>query len=572
MTKDLISTIIKSKKVTGDDIGRLLLADMAEEYKTFLKTGQVKSIISQDEFNKLLNSLTNNYQIERYNRYVNIHNTIKTYMSVTRGTGQIVETRLEFMKRLVSNLKTKLQAINIKDAMPLILTQKQYNDLMQKYDEKAEATYSYFSVFMQFINTQVNFYMNAKEDNPEETKADAKIDRLIKKYKKEVVKNPEVRRAYNAMYSSSEDGFFKFKMCLLPIGENREEFIHNCALQNIKPIEEKLRNYKAKDLKKPVDEVFINDVLTPAQVEEYIDYELYNTSPKTIYKADIIDGDLISDNYNTFTEDKEEQKEILQLFTQFSKEVPELIDLIKFRMSKYKCLKPYTDTAIKDMFKIVIKREDLIRDDVPEYKSWNMYCLREDYHRAYNGIAIRKEDILGRYDKENIIDEQGYYRQENENLNEINIMEDSYLQALMGIGKEDSLSITNNLYPNLQQVYAFNTFIDMIADLTSLPIVKEAFTYDTQGIELGVIEYNQLLFALLNFTITTYGSSGHYEEARDMREKIFNILPYVDINKGAVTPENRERALEFVSDFNNFKGISATSKPFYILCGWSDLK
>lgn len=569
MSKDLIKTIIKGKNITGDDVGRLLLADMAEEYKAFLSTGQVKSIISQNEFNELLNSLTNNMQIERYNRYVSLHNTIKTYMSITRGTAKEVECRLELCKRLLSNIKLSLQSDSIKNSMPLILTEKQYTDLIKDYEEYiADQNYTYIEVFTQMITTIVHNYAYARDNETEDFKPDKELDALLDKYKKEPVKNPDLRRVYNSMYEVSEDGYFTFKGAVMPIGDNREEFLYNCALQNIKVNNKVVCEYNQKDLKKPVDERFFKEVLTPEVMAEHIEFRLYSTPPKTLHKAEIIN--LMADAYNVSTEDREERKEILSTFTLFCKELPELIELVKTRMSKYKCLKPYKDLPIKDMFKTVISGAELLRDKVPEYRNIGLYQLKEDNPRANNGIAVIKEDILSKYDKEALIDETGNYRQENEDRAINDIVETSFLKTVNDIGREGK-NFINSVYEGLKQVNAFNEFIRIVAEVTKLPVVQEAFSYDMSGIENGIDEYNNLLKLLLIITLPNYGRyNGTYDETIKQRDNIFKALPYIDSTKAEVTPEDSARGVEYISDLNNFKGISAVSKPFYILCGCGD--
>ena len=569
MTKDLISTIIKGKKITGDDIGRLLLADMAEEYKEYFTTGKVKSIISQDEFNRMLNTLPNNAQIERYNRYVCIHNTIKTYLAIMSGVASEVECRLELCKRILGNIKLSLQSESIRNSMPLILTEFEYTTLMNEYEDFVKTgEFSYLDILTHLLSIQIEIYAGAIKDNPEETKPDAEVDAILEKYKKETVKNPDLRRVYMSMYETSEDGYFKFSNFMTPLGDNRKEFLYNCSLQNIKVIDENVSKYTKKDLQKPVDEVFLKDVLTPEVMAKNIEYKLYDTPPNNVYKYDIIS--LISDAYNIDTEDKEEQKEILNTFNLMCKEIPEAIELIRGRMNKYKCLKLYKDLPIKDMLKTKIAGKDLLRDDVPDYKSWGMFNLREDNPRAYNGIAVIKEECLSRYDKEYVIDENGCYKKQNEDLAFNNMVEDSFLDTIDDIGQQGK-SFIPAVYDRLKQVNAFNEFIKIIADVTDLPVVKEAFSCDTSKLEDSIKEYNGILKLLLLITIPYYGrNNGKYEEAIKTRDNIFKALPYIDKTLAEITPEDREKGAEFISDINNFKGVSPIGKWLYILTGCGD--
>lgn len=568
MSKDLISTIIKGKKVTGDDIGRLLLADMAEEYKTFLTTGQVKSIISQDEFNRLLNSLPNNFQIERYNHYVSIHNTIKTYLAVTRGTAQEVKARIRELKRILEGIRGAYQSKLAKESMPLILSQKQYDELMKQCEPDREEKYKYIDIFINSAYLLFGTYKELK-DMEDEIKTRPEVEAIIRKYEKEPVKNPDLRRAYRSTYDTEgEDGYFRFRPTTMSIGKNREEFLYNCALQNIKPIEERVNTYHPKDLKKPVDEVFIKDVLTPEQISEHIEHELYDTPPETVYKSDIMTGDFIRELYKLYDLTKTEEKEVINLFKLYCREVPELVEYVKAYLNKFKCMKPYKDIADKDLLKPLITMEELLRDDVADYNSWALYAFRDEYPRAYNGVAILQDKLYNIYDKEYLIDEQEDFIEAQESWE--NILDDVYINAINEIEKEGGYNTTQDLYASLKQVYAYNEFVKIIADVTKLPVVAEAFSYGIAGIEEDIKDYNRLLYILLVMAIPSHAKSKYYDDDMKFRDTVFKTFPYIDSTKAEVTPEDREKAVEYISDINNFKGISAVSKPFYILNGCGD--
>lgn len=560
MSKDIIKSIIKGKKVTGDDVGRLLLADMAEEYKNYLKTGQVKSIISQDDFNKLLNSLPTSLQIERYNHYVSIHNTIKTYFTLNKGTAGEVRSRIKELHRIVEALRTSIQARISRAEMPLIVTQKQYDKLVEEYEPPREEKYKYFDIFRHTATLLIKTYDDLKGDvekNPE-------VEALINKYEKELVKSPDLIKAYKLYFEpTGEDGYFTFKSHYQPIGENRKEFFYNLALRHIKPLVSE-DQYSKKELEKPVDERFIYEVLTPEQVDEHIQYELYSQPPEKVYKSDITTPYFIEELY---TEGKITKDKAIKLLTLYCEELPELVDFVKKDLQKYKCLKPYKDIQPKDWLKPIITMDELLKEGVADFRSWGLYAFRDDYPRAYNGVAILKDEIYNIYDKEGIIDKEGNYIEP-----EISIMsfyDDAYLQAIKEGGRE-GINSMGGLYSTLKMVYAYNEFIKIIAKVCNLPSIEEAFIYDLKPLENEVYEYNTLLYLLLNITLNLYGRKGHYEEAIDLRDNIFKVLPYIDLDRAEVTPEDREKGEEFISDINNFKGISAVSRPFYILSGCED--
>lgn len=574
MKKDIVASIIKGKKITGDDIGRLLLADMAEEFIHFKGTNELKSIISQDEFNKLLNSLPNDTQIKRYNNYVNLHNTIRTYYGLHQYALKSAEYRLNIFTQILNNLTGAIERQIQEDNTPLIMTEKQYNKAMEQYtDDLNSEPYNYFDIFFHVINIEVGIYRTNYHDRPDMNPPDKEVEALIKKYSKEKVKNKELRDLYyKTYYPTGVDGDFRFKD-FWEVGKTRKEFLHELAIRDIKPIKEKVEAYKAKDLEKAVDECFIYDVLTKEQIDQHLNYTLYDTPPEDVYKEDIMEGEIITDNFNISTDDKDEQKEIIRLYKLYADELPELVDLIKTRFKKYKCLKVFNDMNIKDSFTTGVYWEDLVKDNVPDYRSWALYNFREDYKQAENGIAILKEDILGKYEKHDIIDEQGNYIDRSKDLTYLNNIQDAYKQVFYEGEKLNGETINQNIqqsfYTNLTMVNAHNTFIDIVADMVNLPSLKEAFTFDLYTIKQEAEVFNRQLKMLLTFHIGSYARGGRFDEAKQLRDNIFNIMPYIDLSKAEITDSNRAKAEDFIHDLNNFKGISATSQPLYILTGES---
>ena len=562
MKKDIVSILKKKKKITGDDIGRLLLADMSEEYKTFLETGQMKSIISQEEFNNLLNSLENN-QIERYNRYVCLHNTIKTYMSVVRGTVNECRARVNEFKRVIESIRGAFQVKLAKEEMPLMLSQKEYADIMAECEPDKEEKYNYIDVFTYSATTLFRVYKDLKGYDIG-IKGRKDRDALIKKYEAEPVTNNDLRRAYiQTKEQPSEDGYFTFNLTAdKHIGKNRKEFLYKCSLMNIAPIKEKLEEYTEKDLLKPVDEVFIHNVLTAEQIREHIEYTLYPTPPETIYKSDIIDGRFITDLYKAYTKDKEEQKEIIRLFTLYCKECPEVVEYMQAYFDKFKCMKPYKDINLKDGLKPIVTMGELLRDNVADYNSWSLYAFRDEYPRAFNGVAILQEKLFNEYDKEDLIEPNGNLKEKGDYWEDL--LDNIYIETIKDMAKEGEK--IKGFYPSLRELYAYNEFIEILSEVTALPVVKEAFTYPVQRLEEDLEDYNRLLYLLLNMMIPAYTGKDK-EEVIKFRDDLFSVFPYINKEQAQVSPENREKAEEFISNLNNFKGISAVTKPIYILTG-----
>lgn len=524
MKKDIVSSVVnKGKKITGDDLGKLLLADMTEELRLLKNGKKPKSIISQDEFDKLYDSLPDDTHIKRYGKYVNLYSTIMIYRDLTVYALNSSRNRLTSFIDMITVITEKIKSLILKDNTPLILTENQYNDVLKKHEDDF---YNYFDIFFNFME--------------EET--------LIKKNSKEEVKNKKLRDLYYKVnYFEGADSYF-FKYGFFPEKETRKEFLYRLSIRNIKPIKERVEAYTDKDLERPLDKNFILDVLTKEQVDQNM---VLKTRKKNVYKKDIMDKNLY-----IRTDHKDAKKEIIELYKLYADELPELVDLIKTRFKEYGCLKVFNDMNINDAFTTGVHWKDLVKDGVPDYSGWTLDKFREDYKRPVNGITILKEDIPDEYKrnykliKDNILDKISY-----KEVDEI-------------LSKIIDKNIQTSFYENLKMLNAYNTFIEIVADMLNLPKLKETFIIDETDIDDNAQIYNKNLEMLLITYLDCYALGGqHYNEVKKLKDNLLKALPYIDLSLAKVTDSNRTKAEKFIHDLNNFEDGIITKQPILILMG-----
>lgn len=571
MKKDIVSIITKKKNITGDDVGRLLIADMSEEFINFKKTNEMKSIITQDEFNRLLHSLQGNREIDRYNHYVSIHNTIRSYYIANQYLLEIAKGKLSLFEQLLDNVINSIEQGIVKYHTPVIMTEEQYNKQLAECEKEIkEETYNYFEVLCYLFTFYCVEYPADREKNPDETPINKELEKILNQYKKEKVKNKELIDLYiRGNYVTDAKGYFSF-INGYSIGESREEFIKELRMQNIKPIEENLNNYTAKELKKAPDEDFIRDILTAEQIEENLNYTRYTEPPETIYKSDIMDiSDILMLMYDLETEDKEEQEEIIEETKALMKELPELTDFILKAIDKEKALKVFRGIDLKKGFKTTLTGADM-KDAV--FFKYNRRCInnltvRKNPQIATSGIAVLKDTINGIDVRNYNEDEEKNYKDVSDDITFLHKVNADFKGFLLKKELLPNKSLLDSFYITMIQVNAHNTFLEILSDTLGLPSIKEAFSLSIEDIEDRVQMFNKKLKITLTLQTLNYSKCEHYEEGTELRENLFKLLPYIDLKNSDIKPENKSKAIAYISEISNFKGLSATTTPLYILEG-----
>lgn len=584
MRKDVIQQIIKKGNVTGETIGRLLLANMAEEMESFRETGTPKEAFTQQEFNSLFDYIDRgsyNYHIEQYNHYVTIYNTLRQFFNFTSGLIKTAECKIALFDSMLEKILGGIEARNKLSYMPLIMSEKEYKEKMQEYTEKQKKyIFCYFDIFLQFIS-EITDYASKRENDPENTPINKELDKLINKYKKELVKNKELKQLYydNEYGEASPEGYFRFEGCLSPINDTRADFLKELKYNNIQPIKEKLDKYTAKELEEDIEELFIKDILSPEQLEEHFTYTLYDTPPKDVYKYDVLSSCYFWE-YDPLTEeggkiDKDDQKEIIKFYKLLLSEMPELEAYIKKAMKKHKVLKPLHDIdELKDGFKIFIKWEDIAEAKLFNFDKWPINSFSDDYHRANNGIAVIKEEALQDYNRHEIIDSNGnyYINEDREGFLLTEWEQKTMIEALLQCDELQQKQVkANDFYFYIKFIYAYDAFLKILSKVTKLPILYEVFSFKMNDIEDNINSFNKKLSMTLNTAIIKYkyslNTKESQEEAERIRERLFNMLPYLDIKKGYVTQKDWDRGEKYITDISHFTGLTATIAPIKILMG-----
>lgn len=196
-----IDTLLKKSKgkLKGDEVGRLMIADLIECYKHALTGGDVNTgLFSEKEKTELVNALEGKEEIARYNKYRYLNDFLTRFPTLNALQEQIFDN---YYFRLYSLLKTAQSAEHeywFDHFTPLIVTEEQYRELTAKQQaEERERTYTAFDIFLDFLNDVLMKYESGNR---------LKIRKDIDKTKSLPITNERIKKYY---YDKGQNGHYE---------------------------------------------------------------------------------------------------------------------------------------------------------------------------------------------------------------------------------------------------------------------------------------------------------------------------------------------------------------------------
>jgi hypothetical protein len=200
--KDITQLLKKSKgKLTGDEVGRLMIADLVEAYKHALTGGDVnKGILSDKEKSELVKGLEGSHNITRYNKYRYLNDFLTRFPTLNALQEQIFDNYYFRLYSLLKNAENAEQEYWFDHFTPLIVTEEKYKELTAEQNaHDREATYSAIDIFMEYLLDLISKYENGKR---------VKIRKEIDKTKSQPITNKRIKTNY---YEKGENGHYETK-------------------------------------------------------------------------------------------------------------------------------------------------------------------------------------------------------------------------------------------------------------------------------------------------------------------------------------------------------------------------
>lgn len=184
MATNTLSKLLKKKKLTGEEVGKIILLDLVNSYKD-------QPTLTQAERDAYVDALVESKDIRAYNDYLQVYRFITTmvidYESQERAYYAI---RQEFMRHMLRYSDAEQNYFQLA-LQPRILTRRDYEQALKEAKENVSSwTYSLYSLVAYELRKNIEAYNN-KEKTPYKRYFDA--------YKKEQA-NEQAIKAYRVTY------------------------------------------------------------------------------------------------------------------------------------------------------------------------------------------------------------------------------------------------------------------------------------------------------------------------------------------------------------------------------------
>ena len=189
MALNTLSKLLKKKKLTGEEVGKIILLDLVNRYK-----GQ--PTLTQVERDAYVDSLIENKDIRDYNDYLQIYRMMQGFASdFERFTAIYAHVRAQFIFYLIrlQDAESKYFSLSLQ---PRIVTRRDYEQALNEAKENVSSwKYSLYNLVSYELHKNIEAYNN-KEKTPYKRYFDA--------YKKEQA-SKEAIEGYRATYYQSKD-------------------------------------------------------------------------------------------------------------------------------------------------------------------------------------------------------------------------------------------------------------------------------------------------------------------------------------------------------------------------------
>lgn len=572
-----IKRLLNKKGWTGRELGQLLLAKIAIEYKEALEGNRTPdALISDTQFQRMVNSITDKVQGRIYNQYFSIYEWLRTRPAITNGYFFSWRGHLNTVMNFISHALFAEDVYSYIEQLPAIFTQKQLEELRAERieahfkDEDGEELYS--NVF-NLVERAITYYARQLQKDPKKPNP---LKAIRKKYIAEPVKSELIRSRWNKVngegYYTLEDGRRGDQMT----NEEWQDAIITPkmreALTQMRATDGRgtdfTRDIAAQRLIQRAKVIFnggTEDEADEAQHEaDYkaglavpCEWHYYEDPPEDLTKWDIIEDEYLLEFYPADIDgsgDEYSKGNFTSSMEDFIAEFSELVAAMLADMDKlYFSKKPLSKLPVEKWETTLISWRELYNMDFygeKEDAESDTVIFNGDKRALFNGIAImRASDLLA---KSGRIDERGYYVEPdispalaNYTLEAFFTESESYASNVEMIEEARDGIIAGYYY-----LKGYNKQIDLIIALVDVPEL-EIFKQDLTELEQGMEALNGLVpFLYKKIKDTDYRDTEL--QARKL-EVLKDIFPPLDYEGLTIPEENIAEATELVSSFKAFK-------------------
>ncbi len=497
MSKD-INQIIKSGKLTGEEVGRLMIKDMIALYEEALKDRAIlegrkeaKGILTYAQRTALVNGLNTKEDILTYNEYKGLHDYLNKVPAVFDVYQLDAEATFWRLYHLLREFKHAEEENNRLKWQPKIMTQKQYDELKKKdFEEKMTYTTSVEALILDALEYYIELY-NKGEKTP--------FNKYFNKAKKEPLTNPRIKANY---WAKGEGGY-----CVLPDGRSSRD------MSKEEWQEEVMKHHK---------KIGTDEIPTIAEITFVEDL----TAPEDATKWNVLEY-AQGFYYSQETDSKETLGE-------FKADYPELYNELINKLASMKGLSFLKATPEAEYFnEDLISWKDLYNNKVLNYPdivdSFNM-------DKCGGGIAVLQPHVC--YPTKDI-DEQGYYKTPEPYWRKHYMAE----AILEGDWIEFIVKATAKLEYGIKECFVIKEAVNLLSEYIEIPEIN--ILLGEVNLIDKVIMINDLM-EILPHEIQRYGIIEGERPAEELKEELKNILKPIDLKNLKPSKEATKKAKRII--------------------------
>jgi hypothetical protein len=547
-----LDKLLKQKGWTGAELGRLEIANTMLAFEKALKgEPDPHPTINEVDFQKMVDTLEGN-QGRIYNGYLAVHDWISRFYNVAVGQEQQAQHRYSKIAGVIENAYIAEQLYSYISKLPVIMTDKEYNDLVEKRTEEilhpddGEPEHNIFYLLQDALFYYINqLHKSPRKKNP--------LKPLKKKLEKEPVTDQRILKKYNTVMGN---GYYT-----LPDGRRSDEMSHEEWVKAIDPdgvmdeseiIQDRAFS-RIVNIAKNIYNGMTEEEAENAAVEndryfEQAEWHFYDEVPEDLNKWEILETGDLFEYYPTIDGEgtNEEKKTDIKAF---KKEFPDVVDALLKDMEKY--IKGASKLSVDEWITTTYKPEWLYEVDFYGFRDTfisDTSIFDGNTRALWNGIAILKPGTFSSHR----IDDNGHYVQPDITP----IIEDLYLEAYSS-DSENYTRLAGNieiarqvLTDSIYWINGYNTAIDISADYYNVEELKIA-KIDSEKLIGRIQSLNDFIAMLYNrINNTDYENEELKAKKMGVLKDVFYPIDIDDLQ----TPEDKiEVAKSWLKDFKAFK-------------------
>jgi len=586
-----LKRLLNKKGWTGRELGILEVSNMAIMFREALAGQEPKGIVSQQQLQKMINSIKEREQGAVYNGYISIHEWLSVKYNASQAQFQQAQLQFRTIERYLTQAILSEDIYQYIEQLPAIMTQKQLDEL------KAERLEAYFkdtdggeleSNVFNLVERAISFYLRKLHEEPKKANP---LKAIRKKYISQPVKSKLILSRYNGIvgngYYLLEDGS----------GRRSDQMTSEEWRDAVKDVCEEIREsteYTADEKRLIIRDIVVARAITKAKaifdgateqeadaIQNEVDqqngfskkcsWHTYEEPPQDLTKWDIIEQELLLELYPADIDgsgDEYSESNFTASMQDFVEEFGELVKAMLADMDKNYFSGDEVQAAalpLEEWGTTTIRWRRLYELDFygeQAAATADMQTFSGNRRALLNGIAIvRASDVLN---KSRLIDERGYYREPDIHSSLSNYSLEAFFPEADDYA-ENTETVEEARETMLECLYflrGYNIAIDMIAKYFDIPDIA-VFKASVETVEEQLDAINALVPILYRrIKDTDYKDKELQARKLEVLKDFFGVIDYQAVT---IPEENIQEARELLVGFQAFNGITADT--FYnLLC------